>query len=151
MATKFQLGKGAVLSLSTDGGTTWVPIKQLKTITFSGSKQDFDDITNLDSTGAVREVVPTLIDPGTADFQGVFAGADPGQIAVSAAFDAQTALEFKLQFVAMPGYTTGPLRTFNGYMASKPQIDAQMDKSSTFSGSIKITGPIIDTAAVPTS
>jgi hypothetical protein len=146
-ATKFQLGKGAVLSSSTDGGTTWTPIKQLKTITFSGSKQDFDDITNLDSPGAVREVVPTLIDPGTADFQGVFNGTDPGQLALSAAFTAQTPLEFKLQFAPGATQTVGFLRTWNGYMASKPQVDAQMDKASTFSGSVKITGPVTDTPA----
>lgn len=144
--TKYLLGKGSTLSVSTDG-TTFTIIKQLKTVTYSASKQDFDDITNMDSAGAVREFVPTLIDPGSASFQGVFSGTDPGQIAFSAAFDAQTPLTFKHQFAPGIGQVVGFLRTFSGFAAEKPSIDAQMDKSSTYSGSIKITGPITDTAA----
>lgn len=146
MATKFALGKGATLSISTDGGTTYVPVKQLKTITYPSSKADFDDITNMDSTGAYREFVPTLNDSGTADFQGVWAETDPGQVACSAAFEAQTLCLFKHQFAVRPGEAAGFLRQFSGYLATKPAIDAQFDKTSTFSGSIKVTGAYTDTA-----
>lgn len=149
MATKFALGKASVLSLSTDGGTTWIPIKQLKSVTYPGSKADFDDITNMDSTGAYREFVPTLNDAGTVDFQGVWAETDPGQVAATAAFEAQQLCQFKHQFAPRTGETAGFLRTWNGYMASKPQIDAQFDKASTFSGSIKVTGLYTDTAPTP--
>lgn len=145
MATKFALGKGSVLSISTDGGTTWTPIKQLKSITYPSSKADFDDITNMDSPGAYREYVPTMNDAGTVDFQGVWAETDPGQVSASAAFEAQQLCQFKHQFAPRPGEGAGFLRTFNGFMASKLQIDAQFDKSSTVSGSIKVTGAYTDT------
>ena len=144
--TVYTLGKGSVLSVSTDG-TSFTPVKQLKSITFSGSEQAFDTITNLDSPGAVHEFAPTLITPPDCDFQGVFNGADPGQIMVSAAFDAQQALQCKLQLAPGKGQTTGMLRTFTAFVKSKPQIDAQMDKASTYSGSLKITGQITDTPA----
>lgn len=144
--TVYTLGKGSVLSISTDG-TAFTPVKQLKTITFSGSELAFDDVTNLDSPGAVREYAPTLITPPDCDFQGVFNGADPGQIMLSAAFDAQQPLNCKLQLAPGKNQTTGLLRTFTAFVKSKPQIDAQMDKASTFSGSLKITGLSVDTPA----
>ena len=150
-ATKFALGKGAVLSISVDGGTTFTPIKQLKSITYPSSKADFDDITNMDSEGAYHEYVPTMLDAGTVDFQGVWAETDPGQVAASAAFDAQTLAMFKHQFARRAGEGAGFLRTFNAYMASKPSIDAQFDKASTYTGSLKVTGGYTDAApsAIP--
>ena len=148
MATKFAIGKGSSLSISVDGGTTWTPIKQLKTVTYPNSKADFDDITNIDSTGQYREYVPTLLDAGTVDFTGVWAGDDPGQVSVTAAFDAQTLAMFKHQFAPRAGEHAGFLRTFSGYLAQRPSIDAQFDKASTFNGSVKVTGPYTDTPAV---
>ena len=147
-ATKYKLGKGASLSISTDGGTTWTQIKQLKTISYPNSKADFDDITNMDSPGAYHEFAPTTLDAGTADFQGVWNPSDAGQIAASAAFEAQALCQFKHQFAPSVGESTGFVRTFNGYMAAKPGVDAQFDKASTYNGSIKVTGPYTDTPAV---
>jgi len=138
--------------MSTDGGTTWTPIKQLKSVTYPNSKADFDDITNIDSPGAYREWAPTMLDAGTVEFQGVWAETDPGQIAFAAAFDSQALVMFKHQFATRAGEVTGFLRTFSGYAAQKPSVDAQFDKSSSFSGSIKVSGPFTDTApgAFPT-
>ena len=147
MASKYTLGNGAVLSASSNG-TLFVPVKQMKSVTFSGSSVDFDDITNLDSTGSYREYVPTLINPGTAQFEGVFVGSDPGQQLLSASFEAKAVLHFKLQFAAGVSETVGLLRTWDAYVAEKPNLSASTEKSVGYSGSLKITGPILDTPAV---
>ena len=148
MATKFQLGKGSTISISTDG-TTFTLVKQGKTITYSGQKTNFEDITNLDSPGNEMERVPTTNDPGTAAMQGVHDPADPGQLAVRAAQQAQTLLTVKHQFSkASDQTTTGLLRTFSAYVADVGGPDAQYDKSSTFSFTYQITGPITDTPGV---
>jgi hypothetical protein len=143
MATKFVLGKGATFSISTDG-TLFTPVKQLKTIQFSGGKSDLEDITNMDSAGAFREFAPTLLDAGQAAVNGVFNPADPGQLAFNAAFIAQTLVHCKLQFAPAPGDSTGFLRTFSGYVTDD-NLDAQFDKASTLAATVKITGPVNDT------
>lgn len=144
--TKFHLGKGGVFSISMDGGTTYTPVKQLKTCSFTGAKSDFEDVTNMDSPGATREFAPTLLDSGEAQIQGVFLDTDPGQLAFNAAYAAQTLLTCKLQMAPRAGQTVGYLRTFSGYVSEGNNLDAQFDKSSTFSGTIKISGPITVTA-----
>lgn len=141
-ATKFHLGKGAAFSISTDGGTTFTQVKQLKTCNFSGAKSDFEDVTNMDSPGATREWAPTLLDGGEAQVQGVFLDTDPGQLAFNAAYAAQTLLVCKLQMPPRTGQTVGYLRSFSAYVSEGNNLDAQFDKSSSFSGTLKITGPI---------
>lgn len=145
MASKFVLGRGTVLSISTDGGTTYIPVNQLKTIQFSGGKSDLEDITNMGSPGAFREYAPTLLDAGQAALQGIFDPEDAGQLALSAAWIAQALLTVKMQFPKASDQTTvGLMRTFTAYV-SEDNLDAQFDKTSTLAVTLKITGPITDT------
>lgn len=144
MASKFQIGKGTVVSISTNG-TTFTPVSQAKTISFSGSKMDLDDITNMDSAGAYHEYAPTLLDAGQVSLQGVFDPDDAGQLSLHASFEAQTLLVVKVQFPKSSSQTsTGLLRTFSAYVTAH-DIDVQFDKSSTFSSTLKITGGITNT------
>ena len=144
MATKYVVGKGSVFSISVDGGTTYVPVKQIKTISFSGGKSDLEDVTNMDSTGAYREFAPTLLDAGSAALSGVMQPSDPGQLVMASAFTSQTLVKAKLQYPIATGQTVGFLRSFYGYIQDS-NIDAQFDKASTLSATIKITGPFTDT------
>ena len=145
--TVFTLGKGAVLAAVAVGSSTAaVPVKQLKTISFSGNGANYEDITNMDSPGAVMEFAPTTISPGTAAVQGVFNDADPGQVLMAAAHAAQTLLTFTLQFLPKTGQTVGFLRTFEGYVQEWNGPDAQFDKASTASGTLKISGVVTDVA-----
>ena len=146
-ATKYVLGKGSVFSISTTSGGTFTPVKQIKTIQFSGGKSDTEDITNLDSTGNYREFATTLLDAGQVALSGVFDPLDPGQLMFAAAFTGQTLLFCKLQYPPTQGQTTGFLRTFTGWVVEQNQ-DAQFDKSSTISATIKVTGPFTDVAGV---
>jgi hypothetical protein len=143
-ATKFRMGKGSVFSISSDG-TTFTPVKQQKTVNFSGSKSDLEDITNMDSPAATREWAPTLLDSGQCAIQGVFLDSDPGQLAVNAAYQAQTLLQCKLQMAPGVGQSTGFLRTFSAYVTEGGNLDAQFDKSTTFSATFKLTGAWTDT------
>lgn len=143
--TKFVIGKGTVISISVDGGHTFTPVKQLKTGSFTGRKSDLEDITNMDSAGATREWAPTLIDNGQLAVSGVFDPADPGQLAVNVAFTAQTLVEVQVQYPkATDQVNSGLLRAFSAYV-TESNLDAQFDKTSTFSATLKITGPITDT------
>lgn len=145
MATNFVIGKGTAFSISVDGGTTFIPVPQIKALTFSGSKSDLEDITNMNSIGAFREYAPTLLDSGQVSFNGVFDPVGTGQTALHGAFTAQTLVFCKLQFPKASDQTaTGFLRTFTAYV-SEFNIDAQFDKASTLSGVLKITGPTNDT------
>jgi len=146
MSTAFVTGKGSTLSIATAGsGTlTYTEVKQIKTTQYSGTKMDTEDITNMDSPGAFREYAPTLNDGGQLAVSGVFDPADPGQLMFSAAFNAQTLISVKHQFAPASGQTVGFLRTFVGYVTENT-LDLQFDKSSTFNGTLKITGQITDT------
>lgn len=143
MATKYVVGRGSYLNISTDGGTTWLPIKQLKSIAYPTSKADFDDITNMDS-GNWREYAPTANDAGTVELLGVWAMDDPGQMAASTAFDNQTRCLFQHQILPSATVPQSFLRSFTGYMAKKPNIDARIDKASQYAATIRVTGPYTD-------
>jgi predicted secreted protein len=145
MATKAQTGKGSTFSISIDGGTAFTLCKQIKTTQYSGAKTDLEDITNMDSPGAFREFLPTLLDSGQVAIGGVSDLTDAGQLVVNAAFIAQTKVIVKHQYPPAAGQTTGFLRTFAGYIQDN-NLDAQFDKASSFAATIKITGPITDTA-----
>lgn len=64
---------GTTISL---GGTA---IGSVTSITRSGTERSFADVTNHGSTGGYREFIPTLLDAGTVEVQGLFDDADAGQ------------------------------------------------------------------------
>jgi len=142
-ATKFVLGQGSVFSISTDG-TTFTTVNQLKTVSFSGTKLDTEDITNMSSPNSTREFAPTLLDSGQVSLSGVFNPHDAGQLSFAAAFNAITLLTCKLVFPVMTGDTTAFTREFTGYVTEYTLSDA-FDKSATLSATIKISGVITDT------
>ena len=146
-ASTFQLGRGGTLGAATTSTGTVTPIGQLKSVSFSGAKSDFDDITNLGSPSNFREFVPTILDSGNVSFHGVWAQDDPGQMLMATSFAAQTLLYFTLQF-ALTGteVTKGLSVTFSAYVSDLPLPDMNFDKASVFTGQLKITGPVTVTA-----
>lgn len=114
-------------------GTT---VAEIITIDISGAKSDFDDATNMDSTGAFREWIPTLLDAGELSFTGNFLGTtDPTQVQLLADFNAQTLIAWT---IVLP-FTRGTF-TFSAYVAS---FDVKLDasKKADFSAKLKISGP----------
>lgn len=137
-------GKGAALSISSDG-TTFTVVKQIQKISSSGQKANFADITNIDSPSAFIERIPTTLDSGTLGFTVVSNPADPGQLMLLAAFQAQTKLSCKLQYPAVGTQTVGLLKEFSAYVSSAPMPSAAVGDASTFDSELTITGPVTDT------
>lgn len=150
MATTDQtylLGFNATLSVATTEAGTFTPINSLSKISFSADKADYIDITNLASPAGVeggqprKQVAPGLITPGTVTVTGtLLPGGDPGQVLVTASFDTQVLLYFKLQFAPAAGQTTGALNEFSGYISTRPTMDASLTEAISFNFDIQLTG-----------
>lgn len=146
MATKYLIANGATFSFEPAGGSAFIPVGQLKTTAYSGSKLDLEDITTLSSNLGYREYAPTLRDAGMVAIEGVFDPLDPGQQALTAAFDVALPISVQHQFpVASDESTKGPLQTFAAYVTERPTFDAAVGKTSSFKANLKITGPITTT------
>jgi predicted secreted protein len=139
-------GKGTVLGIGpivgSTGTATFVPIAELKTFNFSGTKNDIEDVTNSDSAGRAREYLVTLLDSGDISVSGNYIAGDAGQTAFRAAFNLGSVNEWEIQLPKTPlQTTTGDLITFNG-VVTENSLDIQFDKAVTFSGKIKVSGVI---------
>jgi hypothetical protein len=152
-ATTYILGAGSTLAVSSTSGGTFTPIAQLSKISYSAAKASYADITNLGSPSAaagappMKEVAPSMIDPGTATITGILVPAgDPGQTLITAGFGTQLPLYFKHQFSPAIGQTTGALRTFIAYVSERPTMDSSLTEAVTFNFALQVTGAITDTA-----
>jgi predicted secreted protein len=146
--TSAQTGYGDVVFISVDAGTTFTQVMQTKNIQYSGQKKDFVDTTTTTSTGGYKTSKGTLKDPGSITFDCVFLADDPGQLALAAAYDADTILTVKHVYKAQPGFTTGPINTFTAEVEQFPLPGSDETKVATISVSLKISGPITQTAGV---
>src|ERR1700733_3906488 len=124
-------GKGGSLSLSLDG-TTYTRIAQIQKLSSGGQKANLADITNLDSPSAFIERIPTTLDSGPLSCTIVSDPADPGQLMLLAAFQAQTKVTAKLQYPPIGTQTTGLLKTFSAYVTSAPMPGLAVTEASTF-------------------
>lgn len=123
--------QGTVLTI---GGNA---IAELTKIDRSGAKADLADVTNMDSTGAYREFLPTLLDAGDITIEGNFLGNQAGsQQTLQTLFDNQT-LSTGCTLTAPGGKGTF---TFSCYVSEPPNFSLAHDKPATFSAKLKITG-----------
>jgi len=112
-------------------------IAELTKISRSGSKSDLADVTNMDSVGAYREFLPTLLDAGDLSLEGNYLGnQEATQQSLQTLFDNQT-LSTGCTLVAPGGRGT---LTFSCYVSEPPNPDFSHDKPATFSAKLKITG-----------
>lgn len=142
-------GKGTVLSIQTavvSGTITYTPVAELKTLDFSGSKNDSEEVTNFDSGSRYKEYVVTVADAGECGIAGNYIGGDVGQTAFRAAFGSGAVLSFQIVLPLQHGQTiTGEKWVFAGFVA---ELDNSIsyDKVLKFSAKVKVTGPIVVTA-----
>lgn len=146
--TNAQTGYGDVVFISVDSGTTFTQIMQTKNIQYTNQKKDFVDTTTTTSVGGYKTSKGTLKDPGSFTFDMVFDPADPGQLALAGAYDADTVLQVKHVYKAQPGFTSGPINTFTAEVEQCPLPGYNETNVATMSVSLKISGPITKTAAV---
>jgi predicted secreted protein len=110
-------------------------VAELTKVSRGGVKADFADVTNFQSTGGYREVLPTLLDPGEVSFDANYLGnQDPTQSALQTQFDSQAL--GACQIILPGGNGTW---TFNAYVSSL-DFDLTNDKEAKLSGKLKITG-----------
>lgn len=131
-------GQGSQLQLG-DGVGGFTTIAEMTKIQRSGSKADTVDVTNMDSTGAYREVLPTLLTPGDISFDGNYIPEDATQQALQTQFDNRTLSPWRLVLPDSKGRWD-----FNAYVTSF-DFDVSFDKASTISGKLTITGKPIFT------
>lgn len=67
-ATNVTIGYNSTYEISTDGGSTWVEVDEIGSITPPSFTTDSVDATHMKSPNRTREFVPGLIDPGDASF-----------------------------------------------------------------------------------
>jgi len=146
------LGMGAVFSIGTQSATpVFTAVNGVKKITPPKPKWGTEDTTTLNTLNATRTFIKTLMDPGEVSIEGEWQSADPGQLAMAAAFTAAPiavygqAYPFKM---ALPvdtvggQTTTGDTFTFNALVTDWAMSDVEIDKAVTFSASIKVTGGV---------
>lgn len=134
--TKAFAGQGTQLQFGGAVGTSpsYATLAEVTKIQRSGSKMDLADATNMDSTGAYREFVATLLDGGEISFDANYVPTDATQVTLQGLFDNRTLGQWK---IVLPGILGS--WAFNAYSTSS-DFDLSVDKLSTFSGKLKISG-----------
>jgi len=121
---------------------TYTPVAELKTLDFSGSKNDIEDVSNFDSGSRFKEYISTMADAGDVSISGNYIAGDTGQGAFRGAFNSGAVLSFQILLPLQAGQTTtGEKWVFYGIVQELDNA-IQFDKAITFSAKVKITGPI---------
>lgn len=133
---------GTAVTLTFTSAITYTSVSELKTFSFSGTKNDTVDVTNSDSAGRAHEFIVTLLDSGTIAIAGNYVGNDAGQMAVRAAFNAGTVLPYKIVLpMTASQVTNGDTLSFLA-LVEENDLDVQFDKEISFSIKCKISGVI---------
>jgi hypothetical protein len=139
MASVSLAGRGSQLQRSPDG-ITYTTLAEVKTFSQSGSKQDYDDITNMDSPSSFREYLATLNDSGEMGFDLIFFPGNSIQQQLRSDFNNQTLLYWK---VLLANGTNGI--SFTGYVQTPGDLEVNIDKAVMRKGAkIKITGSVTE-------
>jgi predicted secreted protein len=144
MSSKSFRPQGLLLQQDNPAGSNagFTTIAEVKKVDFTGGKADTADVTNMDSTGAYREFLPTLLDAGELSFDGNYLGnVDTTQAELQSTFDSQVLSNWKIVLPTPPGeLTSRGTWTFKAYVTSfDPQFPT--DKEASFTAKLKITGP----------
>lgn len=116
---------GTTLTL---GGTA---IGSITNITRSGTVRSFADVTTHGSSGGFREFVPTLLEAGTIDVEGLFDDADAGQDLLRGFSDTAASC-----VITLPNTKTITMSVFVETVGEAIPLDDAVQ----FSATLKITG-----------
>ena len=131
------IGYGSKLAITTDSSSvTFEDIAFVRNITGPSVETSEVEATTLDSTGAYREFLLGLIDPGSLTFEIAWDPAQVTHIDLTDAVNSRTLMNWKL---VLP--TTTQTATFSGRVQSmSPTVP--FDDLLTASLGVRITGPI---------
>jgi len=146
--SKAKSGRQTVVSIggvTGSSGTALTPIFELSGATPSGGDWDFADTTNFNS-GVDAESLSTIRQPVTFTLEGNVVDADPGQIALVAAYNNGGKYDFTVQLAAGPGAATGTLYAFSAYVQSYFDFKIDVKSAITFTSKLRVNGHITVTA-----
>jgi predicted secreted protein len=128
-------GQGTELQLGDAGSPeAFTTIAEVTKIQRGGSKMDLVDVTNMDSVGAYREKLATLLDGGEISFDANYVPQDVTQQSLQTQFDGRTLSNWKI--VLPGGRGTFSFKAFS----TSSDFDLSVDKASTFAGKLAISG-----------
>lgn len=133
--------KGTQLQVGDGGGSeVFTTVAEVKNIQRTGSKADLVDVTNMDSTGAYREFLPTLLDAGEISFTGNMVPGDSTQQNLQSLFDNRTKRNWKIVLPTSLGHWA-----ISCYVTGL-DFDLSVDKEGSITVKLKITGAPVFTA-----
>ena len=124
---------GSKLEYKASGAGSYSTVSNATKIGFPAPEIDEIEVTNHDSVGGYREFLPGLKDGGTVDFEGIVSS-DAVVTGLQNAFDATVVYNWKITT------RSGAVWTFDGYMASFGEGEAEIDSARTYAGSIRVSG-----------
>jgi hypothetical protein len=133
MATAAIIGAGTTFEVSTDGGSTYVRLAEINSITPPSDNLDIIDATNMDSPNRTREYITGFNDPGECSLEMNFIPGSAGDQKIIQVRDGRVAVYCRLT------YPNAVVWTFLGILTSYvPSIapDGKMSATVTF----KVTG-----------
>lgn len=130
--------RGAIISYETQTSIGFLPLAEIKDISFTGAKYDLADVTNYES-GNFREWLTTLADSGEVSFTGNYIPADASQQSLLGFFNAGTLVSWQITLPAAAD-AVSPI-TFKAYVSSLEHA-FPLDKEATVTGKLKITGAV---------
>ncbi len=141
-----KVGRGTIVSIgplaSATGTPVYIPIGEVDNGSFGGGKWETADVTNFNS-GVNQEFVSTIRDNGTIPLGGNLLDADPGQLALQAAYNTGSKYLFQVQLAVGPGETTtGTLYSFAALVESFFDITISLKEAIKFKATLKISGGI---------
>lgn len=146
------IGQGSQLSIGTQGGSpTFTAIVGIRSVKAPAGKWGTEDITTLTTSGFSRRFIKTLEEAGEADVSLIWESADPGQVAILAAYAQGSNIAlggdfpFKLVLpINLPGgqTTTADTLTFNALVTDFTRPEVQVDKTITWSFKLKVDGAV---------
>ncbi|SRR6266403_1290933 len=134
-------GQGSKLKRG-DGATpeNFTALAEVKNIQRTGAKADHSDVTNMDSVGAYREYLPTLLDAGEISFTGNYIPGDSSQQLLQNDFDNRRLGNWQILLPNALGHWA-----FAAYVTSF-DFDLAHDKEAVITCKLKVTGkPVFTT------
>lgn len=140
-ASTGKTGRGVAFEVSTDTGTTYIPVANVRSINQTGRQADEIDFTHLLSSGGYRELRQGFKDGGTIGVEFHF---DPTEVThaddaggLLGLFNAGTVFDWRINFDGA-GWAFGLVG--QGFVANPGDIDINVDGPITGTGSIRVTG-----------
>ena len=143
-ATNSFTGWDGTISISIDDGADYTPVGEVKKYGPAGRSMSLSDRTHLKSPGRVKQILPGMKESGTVTLDLVANPSDPGQLMLSAAYDADQLLKVKVEYPALKGMNTGLVQVYDAYVTKDGLPDLSFDVA-TVSVELTIDGVVTST------